>query len=57
MVALIELQHAIVEMHDWKNSVLVLSFLSFVILFFEVAVPLLPVFLVVMILYKRHTKA
>lgn len=57
IVALVELQHAIFEMHDVKNSLLCLSFLSFLILFFEVTVPLLPIGLVVMILYKRHTKA
>ena len=55
-MALVEFQHAIVEMHDWKNSVIALSFLSFLIIFFEVALPLVPVFLAILILYKRHTK-
>lgn len=55
LVALIEFQHAIMMFYDWKNSCLVLSLLSFLILFYEVAVPMVPWALAVFMLFNKYS--
>jgi len=57
LVALIEAIHALMHMHDVKNSLIFLFYVSFMILFYEWALSIIPFSLILIMLYNKHKKS